>query len=256
MLRCPICKSEIKTTSNTNLKCVRCGFDDIRTEFINDEERIFWQTYVVTPCKYAYNLSNMLSCGLSKLKEEVDVLNSAITIILEENKKKQWNIRDIRDIRRDVSQLTSKVDLLDKNIGKISLSNVEPKSNYGSAAPIQPKTMMLNGWNYDDPIAHPNSATGSSLSNITFSVSDIKSQMTSSSTATITFLVKKESDKKGKSSTDTFWVRYRVKDKSGVILLNETHYVNGLQVGDVTRGTIKLTGVTAGEHTIDFVSYS
>ena len=41
-----------------------------------------------------------------------------------------------------------------------------------------------------------------------------------------------------------------------VCLLNETHYVGGLQVGDVTRETIELTGVAAGEYAIDFVSYT
>ena len=210
-MKCPICEAEIKNTSESELRCIRCGFDDIRTEFINDEERAFWQTYVVKPCKYAYKLNHTLQNEVAMLRREIK---------------------------------------------KLSSGNATAQGATASAAPTQAKTSLVDGWNYDDPIAHPNSATGSSSYNITFSVSDIKSQMTSSSTATITFLVKKESDKKGKSSTDAFWVRYRVKDKSGVILLNETHYVNGLQVGDVTRGTIKLTGVTAGEHTIDFVSYS
>lgn len=210
-MKCPICEAEIKNTSESELRCIRCGFDDIRTEFINDEERVFWQTYVVKPCKYAYRLNKTLQMDVMTLRKEIK---------------------------------------------KLSSGNTTSQGGNAATAPTQAKMNMLDGWNYDDPIAHPNSATGSSSYNITFSVSDIKSQMTSSSTATITFLVKKESDKKGKSSTDTFWVRYRVKDKSGVILLNETHYVNGLQVGDVTRGTIKLTGVTAGEHMIDFVSYS
>lgn len=204
-MKCPICSTKVKENDTI---CVACGFDDIRYEFLNDEELRMWQTYVVNPCKFAYRLN-------SSLKNEVETL------------------------RKEIKKMTS-----------------AHGGNKLSDAPTQAKTTMLEGWNYDDPIAHPNSATGSSSINITFSVSDVKSQMTSSSTATITFLVKKESDKKGKSSTDSFWVRYRVKDKSGVILLNETYYVQGLQVGDVTRGTIKLNGVTAGEHTIDFVSYS
>ena len=204
-MKCPVCSTEVKTRETT---CAFCGFDDIRYEFINDEELRMWQTYVVKPCRYAYRLN-------SSLKSEVETL------------------------RKEMKKTAS-----------------AQGRNTSGDAPAQAKTTMLEGWNYDDPIAHPNSATGSSSINITFSVSDVKSQMTSGSTATISFLVKKESDKKGKSSTDSFWVRYRVKDRSGVILLNETYYVQGLQVGDVTRGTIKLNGVTAGEHTIDFVSYS
>ena len=43
-MKCPICEAEIKNISESELRCIRCGFDDIRTEFINDEEikkRIF-----------------------------------------------------------------------------------------------------------------------------------------------------------------------------------------------------------------------
>lgn len=209
-MKCPICEAEIKNTSGSELRCIRCGFDDIRTEFINDEERMFWQTYVVKPCKYAYRLNHTLQNEVAMLRREM---------------KKNSN-------------------------------SGAPSNGSAASAPPQAKVNMLDGWNYDDPIAHPNSAKGNSSYNITFSVSDIKSQMTSNSTAAITFLVKKESDKKGSYSTDNFWFRYRVKDKTGVILLNETYYIQGLQVGDVTRGTIKLTGVTAGQHTIDFVSYN
>lgn len=209
-MKCPVCGAEIKNTSSNESKCFRCGFDDIRTEFINDEERVFWQTYVVKPCNYAYRLNHTLQNEVAMLRREIKKLSSG-----------------------------------------------NANANGSSApAPAQAKVKMLEGWNYDDPIAHPNSAKGNSSYNITFSVSDIKSQMVSNATATITFLVKKESDKKGSYSTDNFWFRYRVKDKTGVILLNETYFIQGLQVGDVTRGTIKLTGVTAGEHTIDFVSYN
>lgn len=208
-MKCPVCSTEVKAKEKL---CALCGFDDIRYEFLNDEELRMWQAYVVKPCKYAYRLNN-------SLKNEVETL------------------------RKEVKRLS------DGN-------SVTQGINKNSDPLVPVKINMLDGWNYDDPIAHPKSATGSSSINITFSVSDIKSQMTSNSTATITFLVKKESDKKGNSSTDSFWVRYRVKDKSGVILLNETYYVQGLQVGDVTKGTIKLNGVAAGKHTIDFVSYS
>jgi len=206
-MKCPICSTEVKANETV---CSSCGFDDIRYEFINDEELKMWQTYVVKPCKYAYRLNN-------SLKNEVEALR-----------------KDIKKSSSDNAQWVNK----------------------SGRAPAQAKTNMIDGWNYDDPIAHPNSAVGNSSFNISFSVSDIKSAMTSHSTATITFLVKKVSDKKGSSSTDNFWVRYRVKDKSGIILLNETKFIQGLQVGDVTRETIKLTGVTAGEHLIDFVSYN
>ena len=204
-MKCPVCNRE---QTEVREVCSFCGFDDIRSEFINEEELRMWQTYVVMPCRYAYRLNHTLH---------------------------------------------TEVEMLRREIKKISSSNAISNS---SPAPAPAKVKMLDGWNYDDPIAHPNSATGTSSYNISFSVSDIKSQMTSSSTATVTFLVKKESDKDGNTSANYFWVRYRVKDKSGIILINDKKYVQGLQVGDVTRETIKLTGVAAGEHTIDFVSYN
>lgn len=204
-MKCPVCNRE-----QTEVKevCPFCGFDDIRSEFINEEELRMWQTYVVKPCKYAYRLNHTLQ---------------------------------------------TEVEMLHREIKKISSSNT---SSNNSPAPAPAKVKMLEGWNYDDPIAHPNSATGTSSYNISFSVSDIKSQMTSSSTATVTFLVKKESDKDGNTSANYFWVRYRVKDKSGIILINDKKIINGLLVGDVAREAIKLTGVTAGEYLIDFVSYA
>lgn len=64
-MKCPICEAEIKNTSESELICIRCGFDDIRTEFINDEERVFWHTYVVKPCKYAYRLNRTLQSVIS-----------------------------------------------------------------------------------------------------------------------------------------------------------------------------------------------
>lgn len=209
-MKCPICESEIKYAAESERRCIRCGFDDIRTEFINDEERAFWQAYVVKPCKYAYRLNHTLQNEVAMLRREIK---------------------------------------------KRSSDNADANGS-SARAPAQEKVKMLAAWNYDDPIAHPNSAKGTSSYNISFSVSDIKSQMTSNSTATVTFLVKKESDVDGNTSANYFWIRYRVKDKSGVIILNETYQFKGLQVGDVTRGTIKLTGVTAGENTIDFVSYN
>lgn len=208
-MKCPICEAEIKSTSESELRCIRCGFDDIRTEFINDEERIFWQTYMVKPCKYAYRLNHTLQ---------------------------------------------NEVAMLRKEIKKMSSGNVAANAS-STSAPPPAKMNMLEGWNYEDPVAHPNSASGKSFK-IKFSVSNISSQMTSSSNATVTFLAKKESDAEGRNSTKTFWIRYRVKDKDGVILLNKDIAIEGLQVGDVSRETIKLTGVTAGEYTIDFVSYN
>lgn len=209
-MKCPICEAEIKNISESELRCIRCGFDDIRTEFINDEERIFWQTYVVKPCKYAYRLNKTL---------QMDVM------------------------------------MLRKELKKLSSGNTTAQGVNVSAPPAQAKVDMLDGWNYDDPIAHPNSAVGKYYQK-KYSISNIETRMTSSSTATVTFYAKKLADDEGNHSTSMFSIRYRVKDKNGVILLNETRGISGLQVGDVSKETIKLTGVTPGDYVIDFVSYN
>ena len=209
-MKCPICEAEIKNISESELRCIRCGFDDIRTEFINDEERIFWQTYVVKPCKYAYRLNKTL---------QMDVM------------------------------------MLRKELKKLSSGNTTAQGVNVSAPPAQAKVDMLDGWNYDDPIAHPNSAVGKYYQK-KYSISNIETRMTSSSTATVTFYAKKLADDEGNHSTSMFSIRYRVKYKNGVILLNETRGISGLQVGDVSKETIKLTGVTPGDYVIDFVSYN
>ena len=206
-MKCPICETKIKKISESELRCTRCGFDDIRTEFINDEERIFWQTYVVKPCKYAYKLNKTLQMDVMMLRKELKKLSSDDT------------------------------------------------TSNSSVAPPQAKVTMLDGWNYDDPIAHPNSAVGKYYQK-KYSISNIETRMTSSSTATVTFFAKKLADDEGNYSTSMFSIRYRVKDKNGVILLNETKGISGLQVGDVSKETIKLTGVTPGDYVIDFVSYN
>ena len=144
-MKCPICETGIRNTSDSDIKCVRCGFDDIRTEFINDEERIFWQTYVVKPCKYAYRLNHTLQMD---------------------------------------------VDMVRKEIKKLSSGNATTTGTSGSAvAPPQAKVTMLDGWNYDDPSVHPNSAVGKYYQK-KYSISNIETRMTSSSTATVTFSLK------------------------------------------------------------------
>ena len=209
-MKCPICEREIRSSENEKLHCVWCGFDDIRTEFINDSERQFWMTYVVKPCKYAYRLNNTLLLDVAKLRKEIIKLSSE------------------------------------------KITHSETTGLF--TAPPQAKVSMREGWNYDDPISHPNYAEGICWG-MGFSVSDIKIQMKSSSSATVSFLAKKTSDKSGKNSTEYFLIRYRVKDQDGVIVLNEEKRIEGLQVGDVTRAKIELTGIAPNRYSIDFVSH-
>ena len=53
-MKCPVCEERI---DNTVKKCPKCGFADLRTEFINENELEMWRTYVVYPCRFAYQTS-------------------------------------------------------------------------------------------------------------------------------------------------------------------------------------------------------
>ena len=53
-MKCPVCEKQIE---NSVQKCPDCGFADLRTEFINENELEMWRTYVVYPCRFAYQTS-------------------------------------------------------------------------------------------------------------------------------------------------------------------------------------------------------
>ena len=53
-MKCPVCEKQLE---NSIQKCPNCGFEDLRTEFINENELEMWRTYVVYPCKFAYQVS-------------------------------------------------------------------------------------------------------------------------------------------------------------------------------------------------------
>ena len=67
-MKCPICSTVVKANGTV---CPCCGFNDIRYEFINDEELKMWQTYVVNPCKFAYRLNDSLKKEVEALRGEL-----------------------------------------------------------------------------------------------------------------------------------------------------------------------------------------
>lgn len=193
-MKCPICEAEIKNTSDSELRCIRCGFDDIRTEFINDEERIFWQTYVVKPCKYAYRLNHTLQ---------------------------------------------NEVAMLHREIKKMFSGNITAQGTNTSSAPGQPKTVALEGWNYSDPLSHPNSAKckhGTYMTNV--ELTDIKTQIDSSRKAIISFVARRITDSPEKkryshnADDKTVGFCWRVKDDKGIIVLTGKWYNTNLLIGD------------------------
>lgn len=216
-MKCPICEAEIKNTSESEHRCIRCGFDDIRTEFINDEERVFWQTYVVKPCKYAYRLNHTL-------QNEVAVLH------------------------KEIKQLASGQD------AALDSTNATPS--------VQPKTVMLDGWNYNDPLPHPNSAKCENVIYMTnVELTEIKTQVDSSGKAIISFVARRITDSKGKKEYSNLADKnivgfcWRVKDEKGVIILNGKWRNSNLLIGDAVADRIELKDIPNG-YSIDFVDYS
>ena len=211
-MKCPICEAEFKSNIESELKCIRCGFDDIRTEFINDEERLFWLTYVVKPCKYAYRLNHTL-------QNEVTIL------------------------RREIKKVSPGV------------SPIRTESSASTNSPAQPKTTMIAGWNYDDPIAHPNSASCYHKTyETTVELSDIVTTISPDRKGTIRFVAKRVGQKVGWHGNNTVGFCWRVKDTKNIIVLTGKWSNNNLTVGDAMVGKIELNNVPAG-FSIDFVDY-
>lgn len=211
-MKCPICEAEIKNTSESEFRCIRCGFDDIRTEFINDEERVFWQTYVVKPCKYAYRLNHTLQNEVAMLRREIK---------------------------------------------KISVGGATDKTtgSTGATPPAKPKTVMVEGWNYDDPIAHPNSASCYHKTyETTVELTDITTTISPDRKGTIQFVAKRVGKKEGWGGNHTVGFCWRVKDTKNIIVLTGKWSNSNLMVGDAMVGKIELNNVPTG-HSIDFVDY-
>lgn len=72
-MKCPICDSETKNSK----KCTVCSFDQIRSEFLTEEDYRHWLEDTVNPCRTIYK----------KQLEEIAILNTTITILKIENEK-------------------------------------------------------------------------------------------------------------------------------------------------------------------------
>lgn len=209
-MKCPVCSTEVNVNETI---CSSCGFDDIRYEFINDEELKMWQTYVVKPCKYAYRLN-------TTLKDEITVLR---------NELKKVCIGGSTEATR-------------------------------TTPPAKPQTVMLNGWNYDDPLSHPNSArcTHTVYHNVV-ELTDISARIDASRKGTIAFVAKRVEDTPEKQrysiKEKTVGFCWRVKDEKGIIVLTGKWYNTNLLIGDAIADKIELKNVPNG-YSIDFVDYT
>lgn len=66
-MKCPICEEQLE---NTVQECPICGFNKIRTEFINEEERQIWLNETVKPCRSVFFKLNFEFASLNHHEKE------------------------------------------------------------------------------------------------------------------------------------------------------------------------------------------
>ncbi len=210
-MKCPVCEEEYPFDFTY---CYHCGFNRLRTEFVNEEERQLWLKETVDPCRAVYEtaLERMYS-----LDEEND------------------------ELRDEVDELQEKYDELLAKYEQILKS---------SSARTDFTPVKKDGWNYGDAIAHPNYAKCSYVSGV--SVCEIYNISCSQSGTDIAvnFLVKKISER-GKNERVHF--RWRLKDSDGLIVLTGDWIKDGMLVGDVIRGSVPFHHAESHRYSIDFI---
>lgn len=199
-MKCPVCEEKI---DNTVQKCPKCGFADLRTEFINENELEMWRTYVVYPCKFAYQ--------------------TAIAQRKEFERKLQKELSTIKKVQKDIQESggapgseapTFKKLVLDKNDGWFTTGNIAYKGFYecdrGNFSKCEINNLVLN-------------IIGNRV--------------------TIDFFAKKTYDFKGVQATTMISFKWKLKDDYGIVVADGSWYNDRLNVGDVTKGSISIKGI-------------
>lgn len=194
----------------------------MRTEFINENELEMWRTYVVYPCRFAYQ--------------------SSVTQIKELERKFQIEISAIKKACKEM---------------QVSLNDSDGNLT-GDEAPTFKKFMLQkkDGWNTSGVIAYKNfsecswyGSTKCQISNITLSAIGNK--------ATIDFFAKKIYDKSGPSSTSYIAFKWKLKDDMGIVVADGQWTNDRLNVGDVTKGSISISGlVPSVKYVLELVDYN
>ena len=213
-MKCPVCEKQIE---NTIQKCPNCGFEDLRTEFINESELEMWRTYVVYPCRFAYQTS--------------------IEQIKELEKKIQKEISAIKKAHGDMQESGG-------------ATSSEPPSFK------KPTFQKKDGWNTTGIIAYKNFSeckwheyTKCEISNITLDTYGNK--------VTVNFFAKKSFDKSGPNSTTYMGFKWKLKDDYGIVVADGMWVNDKLNLGDVTKGSISISGLAPSvKYVLEFVDYN
>lgn len=199
-MKCPICEDKI---DNTVRKCPKCGFADLRTEFINENELEMWQTYVVYPCKFAYQ--------------------TAVTQRKEFERKLQRELSALKKVQNDIQEsggLTGtevpnfKKLSIDKNDGWFTTGNIAYKGFYK---------------------CNRSNVSKCEISNLVLTIVGNR--------VTVDFFVKKVYDWQGNEATSYTSFKWKLKDDYGIVVADGSWYNANLNVGDVTKGSISIKGI-------------
>ena len=199
-MKCPVCEKQIE---NTVQKCPNCGFADLRNEFINENELEMWRTYVVYPCRFAYQTSITQIKDLErKFKKELSAI-----------KKAQKDAQETGNTAGGDAPTYKKL-ALNKNGGWVSKGNITYNNYYE----------CKNGrW------------TTCEISNVVLNV--VGNKMTAD------FFVKKTYDSSGPDSTYFIAFKWKLKDDYGIVVADGRWSNDKMQVGDVTKASISISGL-------------
>lgn len=204
-MKCPVCEKQIE---NTVQKCPNCGFEDLRTEFINENELEMWRTYVVYPCRFAYETS------VAQTKELQRKFSKEISALKKAQKELQESSSDFLNNDTNSSSPTFKKLALSKKDGWVTKGNITYKSFYECKY---------------------SRYTACEISNMI--ITTIGNKMTAD------FFVKKSFDEDGSESTFTTTFKWKLKDDFGIVVADGSWSNNKLQVGDVTKASISVSGI-------------
>jgi hypothetical protein len=210
-MKCPVCEGVIE---NTAQQCPKCGFSDLRTEFINDDELAMWRTYVVYPCRFAYQTS------VTHIKELERKYKTELTALKNGQTEKRESERDGNDMREFIQMLA-----LTQNPGWVAEKNITHEDSY---------ECYNGGW------------AACEISNIVPTIH--KNQII------VDFLVKKIFDYKGADSKTLIQFRWYLEDDCGNTVAEGNWWKEKMQVGDVTKESISISGTDPfGKYVLNFV---
>lgn len=214
-MKCPVCEKQIE---NAIQQCPNCGFADLRTEFINENELKMWQTYVVYPCKFAYQTSIVQTKELQR--------------------KMQTEINEIKKSYKDSQDTASELANKEPQFKKLPVN--QKKAGWNTTGQVTYKTFNETMW-YEH--------TKCEISNILLDIVGNR--------VTVNFLAKKVFDKKGKGSTSYVAFKWKIKDDYGIVVADGQWTNDHLNVGDVTKGAFSISGLdTSVKYVLEIVDYT